>query len=363
MWLFGQIAPLLTWLLTLFIPGRNAALMYRECVNKCHVMILVQNIRSYVDNHTEPNIEQLLTHCSALGAHDELWAVEGVGKDIAEWMLKYRPDALVNLFSSTKNDLQWEKGLLMLHAGMGLGFAKNMIEQLPQRTNYTHLAAGLASFHRLCTQNSRTGYQGAALESLGLASRFMHGPAFCRNVHEILVEQYPDTVGYFWRGVGRCLYFHPLSFFPSYRYVSRAVAMCRAEAPTPEIQAMMQSGIAWALTLVNLVTPSLMEWVVRNRDAFGLGEPSFQAGIQSCLVMRYETTRDLMTACSPTARAYFDHGQSVRNTLDLYDEALMQLHPALKRNNCLDEVFRYQSLIELSKRLEAKEQANSKLIV
>jgi hypothetical protein len=304
-----------------------------------------------------------LAHCSALGAHDELWAVEGVGKDIAEWMLKYRPDALVNLFTAMKDDLQWEKGLLMLHAGMGLGFAKNMIEQLPQHTHRTQLAAGLARFHRLCAQNSHAGYQGAALESLGLASRFMHGPTFCRRVHEILVEQYPNTVGYFWRGVGRCLYFHPLSFFPSYRYVSRAVVMCRAEAPTPEIQAMMHSGIAWALTLVNLETPGVMEWVVRNRADFGLDEPSFHAGIQSCLIMRYETTRDLMTARSPMTRAYFNSNDARMNALDLYDEALLQLHPTFKRNNCLDEVFRYQSLKELSAKLEAEEQVNAKLVV
>jgi hypothetical protein len=292
-----------------------------------------------------------------------LWAVEGVGKDIAEWMLKYRPDALVNLFTSMKNDLQWEKGLLMLHAGMGLGFAKNMIERLPQRTDRAQLAAGLADFHRLCAQNSHAGYQGAALESLGLASRFMHGPAFCRSVHEILVEQYPKTVGYFWRGVGRCLYFHPLSFFPSYRYVSRAVAMCRAEAPTSEIQAMMHSGIAWALTLVNLEEPGVMEWVVRNRADFGFDEPSFHAGIQSCLIMRYETTRDLMTARSPITRAYFNSVEPQMNALDLYDEALTQFHPALKRNNCLDEVFRYQSLKALLVSMKEEGQGNTEKVV
>ena len=83
--LFGLIAPLFTWLFTMFLPGRKPAVHKTECVNKCRIMQLVQSLTGYVDPQGKTPLTQVLERCYALGAFPALWAVEGVGKDLAEF--------------------------------------------------------------------------------------------------------------------------------------------------------------------------------------------------------------------------------------------------------------------------------------
>ena len=76
--LFGMIAPIFTWIVCFLIPGRKAAIAYVECKNKCRIMMLVQNLQSYMDPEGKTPLQTIVEKCYALGAFPSLWAIEGV---------------------------------------------------------------------------------------------------------------------------------------------------------------------------------------------------------------------------------------------------------------------------------------------
>src|SRR5258706_6549538 len=119
----------------------------------------------------------------------------------------------------------------MLHAGIGLGFAKHHMDRLKSNFSDEDIKHVVRRTVDLCRANSRPGYYGAAIESLGLVTRFMQNAGFCRKVHAALTEYAPDSVGFYWRGIGRRVYFHPIHFIPGIRRSSRVILKCAVEAP------------------------------------------------------------------------------------------------------------------------------------
>src|SRR5713101_6378568 len=172
--LFGMIAPIITWIFAFLWPGRKASVAYNECKNKCRIMALVQNLQSYMDPEGKTTIESIVEKCYALGSFPALWAVEGVGKDVAEWHMA-RNENPTRILIDTKLDPKWDGAWLMLHAGI------------------------------------------------------------CRKVHAALTEYAPDSVGFYWRGIGRSVYFHPINFIPGFLRPCRAIHMCEGEAPNLEM--------------------------------------------------------------------------------------------------------------------------------
>jgi hypothetical protein len=354
--LFSFIAPLFTWIVSALIPGRKASVMATECRNKAKIMTLVQGLDSYMDPEGKTPLQTIVEKCYALGSFPALWAVEGAGKDLAEWHMA-RNSNPARLLTDAPLDPKWNKALLMLHAGLGLGFAKYVIERLPSSPSDEQVRQAVTRTVELCRSNSRPGYYGAAIESLGLVSRFMRNAAFCRRVHEVLTKTAPDSVSFFWRGVGRCLYFHPINFLPGFSRPSRAPGLCEAEAPRAELKDSLLSGMAWALTVVNMTNPEVMEWVLEHDADYFNGSPAFQNGVMSSVIMRYDTTPD-----DPLVKQFMSHQPNPQNRAlcDLWKSRIQQtietaihtIYPALKKHNRLDEVFHYQSLANLAAQLE-----------
>ncbi len=354
--LFGIIAPIFTWVFAFLWPGRKASVAAAECRNKCKIMALVQNLESYMDPEGKTSLESIVERCYALGPFPALWAVEGVGKDLAEWHMARNPNP-TRILIDAKLDPKWDKSLLMLHAGIGLGFAKYEMDHLKSEGDQD-VRTAITRVVDLCRANSRPGYYGAAIESLGLVSRFMKNAQFCRRVHNILTDYAPDSVGFFWRGVGRSVYFHPINFMPGFLRPSRAIGMCEREAPNAEMRETMLSGVAWPLTIVNMTNPEVMEWALENHDDYFSGSPGFFNGVVSTIVMRYDTTPD-----DPLIERFLNYKPNPQNrTLcglwnskikGSLDTALKSIYPVLKKHNQLDQVFRYQSLPALAARLES----------
>jgi hypothetical protein len=213
--IFSMIAPIFNWIICFFIPGRKSAICYRECKNKCKIMMLVQNLQSYVDPEGKTPLQTIVEKCYALGSFPALWAVEGLGKDLAETAMK-RNENPVGILSNATLDEKWDGAWLMLHAGMGLGFAKHFVERLKSGCSDEEVAAMVRKVVDINKANSRPGYYGAAIESLGLVSRFLKSASFCQKVHVSMTAYAPESVGFFWRGVGRSVYFHPLNFLPGF---------------------------------------------------------------------------------------------------------------------------------------------------
>src|SRR5579864_8297305 len=168
--IFSMIAPIFTWIVCFFIPGRSAAIAYRECKNKCKIMMLVQNLQSYVDPEGKTPLQSIVEKCYALGSFPALWAIEGTGKDLAETAMK-RNENPVGILSNATLDDKWDGAWLMLHAGIGLGFAKFYVEKLKGGYTDEDVKRIVRKVVDLNRANSRPGYYGAAIESLGLVSR------------------------------------------------------------------------------------------------------------------------------------------------------------------------------------------------
>ena len=64
-----------------------------------------------------------------------------------------------------------EKSLTMMHAGLGLALAESLMKQLTLESSTQEIERVLKAFIKLCNNNSRPGYVGCALESLGLVTR------------------------------------------------------------------------------------------------------------------------------------------------------------------------------------------------
>lgn len=243
----------------------------------------------------------------------------------------------------------------MLHAGIGMGFARQPILALPASPSDNQVHDFALRFVGLCKENSRPGYAGAAIESLGLVSRFMRGPEFGQQLHRALSKDAPDAVGYFWRGAGRCTYFHPQNFLPKFGRPYRGLDMVDAEAPSPETKQALFSGMAWALTVVNMMSPEVMESVLDTLADDFAGQPGFVNGVTCSVVMRYDTTPG-----DPLIARFMNHQPAKGGKLaglwaakikTSCEFATGTVHPALKRHQRLEEVFHYQSLPELIGRL------------
>jgi hypothetical protein len=354
--LFSKIAPLFIWFISFLIPGRKAAVAYAEAKNKAKIMMLVQNLQSYMDPEGKTPLQTIVEKCYALGQFEALWAIEGVGKDLAEWNME-RNENPEGILTNTHLDDKWDGAWLMLHAGIGLGFAKHYMERLKSNFGYEDIKHVVVRTVDLCRANSRPGYYGAAIESLGLVTRFLQNAAFCRKVHQALTEHAPDSVGFYWRGVGRSVYFHPINFMPGFLRPCRAIGMCEAEAPNLEMKETMMSGVAWPLTIVNMTHPQVMEFALANHDDFFSGSPGFFNGVVSTIVMRQDTTPGF-----PLIKQFMNHKPDPKNrTLcglwnskikGSLETALDTIYPILKKHHHLDQVFRYQSLPALAARLE-----------
>jgi len=354
--LFSMIAPIFTWVLTALIPGRKPSVLATECRNKAKIMTLVQGLDSYMDPEGRTSLQTIVEKCYALGSFPALWAVEGAGKDLAEWHMS-RNTTPSRILTDAPLDPKWDKSLLMLHAGIGLGFAKNLVERMTSSSGEQVRQVAIRTVE-LCRNNSRPGYYGAAIESLGLVSRFMKDAAFCRQVHDVLTKEAPESVGFFWRGVGRCLYFHPVNFMPGFSRPCRAMDLCEAETPTPDLKETLLAGVAWPLTIVNMTNPEVMEWVLEHDDQYFNGSRAFINGMMSSVIMRYDTTLD-----DPLVGRFVNHKPNPQNTAlcalwesrirQPIEAAIHSIYPVLKKHNRLDEVFQYHpSLESLAAKLE-----------
>lgn len=347
--IFTALAPIFTWLITFFLPGRNSATLTTECRNKCRIMTLVQGLNSYMAPDGSTSLQSIVEKCYAMGDFPALWAVEGAGKDLAEWHIARNPKPTRMLIDAPL-DPKWDKSLLMLHAGIGLGFARHWVEPLKPDCPKEELRNAVVQTIALCHSNSRPGYAGAAVESLGLVSRFIHNAAFCRRVHEVLVESEPDSVGYFWRGCGRSLYFGPKNFAPGFGKPCRAIDSSTEEAPDEQCRQGLLSGIAWALTVVNMETPEVMEWVLANNSDYFGDNPGYPNGVASSVVMRYDTTPGFSLVDQ-----FRNHRPADPKIADLWRKsvtapmafAVDTAHPVLQAASRLDEVFHFQSLPDL----------------
>ncbi|MEQ1884897.1 MAG: hypothetical protein ABL967_07530 [Bryobacteraceae bacterium] len=169
----------------------------------------------------------------------------------------------------------------VLHTGLGLAVAELTFTNV---STDQRLAEAIAAFTALCLANSQIGYEGCALEQIGLIARHMHSsrvPAFDR----MLAAGAPELRQYFWHGFGRGSYLSPGNFAPWSGSGWRTIQAVAAAAPDSLARNNAVSGASWAFTLANLRTPEVMQEFLKERGDWAKNDPAFVDGVRSGLLV------------------------------------------------------------------------------
>jgi hypothetical protein len=352
------LMPPVAWLLSLFIPHRSSRIAVREARNKAWIMGLVSPVeKMFPPKGNYLPLPELVDRCYAMGSFPALWAVEGLGNYYAE-TFRERKLELKNLLTDPALDSLPARSLTMLHAGIGLSFAKRSLEGLSHRSPATQLREALERFVQLCTNSSRRGYRGAAFESLGLVTLILHSPEMASALDRELAAIEPEAASFMWRGAGRALYFHPRNFIPGFRCPWRGFEMSRRIAPHEMARRNLYAGIAWAMTVVNMRDPEVMESALLYQGPADPDRDVFVNGIMSAIIMRYDTSPE-----DPNIKSFVEHRPDAGNSLlcRLWNDvvrvpsetAINVIYPVLVQNRRLEEVFHFRSLQDLCSELSS----------
>jgi hypothetical protein len=326
-------------------------LAWQELRNKLQVFILVKNLPSILNLPAQEltPLSDLVNRAYSMPSFEALWAVEGLGHYYADlyWQVKGVPEGLL----LEKQAAVPAKSLLMLHAGLGLAFADRLLGNLTSEASNEQIRSAVEYFLALCRNNCRTGYLGAAIESLGLVTRDFY-PDFVQRVDRQLRHAGPEFLGYYWHGVGRALYFSRQYFLPVLRSVWNGVDNEAHNAPD-RLSAM--AGLSWGVTMVNLRQPAIVENAVRSYPGHSDLAEGFTNGVISSLMMRTETTPG-----TSLAEHFYRHrpGNAVlaqtwqKRITEPAQAALEEEYPVLRSHDALDQIFRYQDLAALVSSLE-----------
>jgi hypothetical protein len=337
-----------------FSSAENIRLGWEELSNNYEVFTLVKNVSKLLhipQSSQDFDLGKLIEAAYALGQFPDLWAVEGLGHDYAmTFWTNGKP--IRGILSGGKAKALPFKSLTMMHAGMGLAFAEQLMKTITPYSPASQIQRTLGEFVTLVKENARKGYKGAAYESLGLVTRFWHSE-MVPIVNRYMPEVEPVALSYFWHGVGRSLYFLPVYFVPGLLSAWREV---ERESPSELAKLNIIAGLAWATTVVDVRQPRIMETILKYYGDMVCKTPAFTNGIMSALIMGMDITPDDFYILR-----FLSHKPSDPQVAELWDklvggpanEAVQRIHAVLKKHDRLGEVFRYQDLWALAERLES----------
>jgi hypothetical protein len=339
--------PPVGWTSSLLVPRRDAPAVQQEFANKLYIISLVTQIHEQLgldDKSNEP-LTKLVEKVAVMETFPRLWATEGLGNYYGDRALErsggFDPSALLT-DAATAALPPWS--LTMLHAGIGMSFAKDVLAKLEPTSSPMEVRAGIARFAALCRNSSRAGYAGAAIESLGLATRTLY-PNLISLIDKEIPEVDPSIHGYFWHGAGRAMYFDPMNMLPPVNAPWRAIKRLDKEAPHPLAFKNALSGLAWAITVVNMRDPQVMETFLRHHADLAAANDGFTNGVTSSLMMRYDTTRD-DAKIAPFVH-YRPSDPAVANSWRTLittpcEQALRVTYAELSQRRALEELFHYR---------------------
>jgi len=287
------------------------------------------------------------------GDYAALWLVEGLGEEYAErnWALAAQVRGLLK--SGPAAQLP-EKCLLMLHAGMGISFARRILRPLTPYTCDSEVAGALRRFVSLVHDNARPGYDGPALESLGLVTRSWY-PQMTSLIDRHLWTISREALEYFWHGIGRGTYFNPRYLIPG----ASAFKAIGNEAPHQLARLNGTAGAAWAFTLVNIRQPEVLVHLLKKEGTTLGADDAFACGVASTVMMSLDTLPDngyVLGFCrfQPTSADADLVARWDRMVHTPCQHATEHYFPLLRNRGRLGEIFRYQNLERLAASLEGQ---------
>jgi hypothetical protein len=210
---------------------------------------------------------------SSRDTYSRLWVTEGLGWysvmcDQARWLDPALPP----------------QSLIPLHTGAGLALARNALESYRGE-----IGTVLDKFRWACTELRVPGYDGACFEALGFVTITLY-PQLTRDIEAGFSR--PEESAYFWHGVGRGLYFCPLSFVPVPTARRRLVEGSQRLPLAPEGRENILAGLAWATTLVNIRNPEVLACSICDLGKLASPGDSFSNGVTSAMMVWRESSPD-----------------------------------------------------------------------
>ena len=347
------------------VTRQDGMLVVQELRNKFEVFFLVADVANKIKLPAQPpfpELPELVERCYALGDYPALWAVEGLGHFYADtfWKANEVPEGIL---SGERGEALPAKSLTMLNAGIGMSFAQHLLQSVTHLSPRTSIRRVLQQFIALCRDNATPGYEGAALESLGLVSRSgaftgdSQPPVLVEMISEELESlDEPEVRDYFWHGVGRATYFLPIHFIPFYGSIPHAADLILRSAPDERARDNALAGLAWGVAMVNIRHPAIAaNWLMQQGK--NLPTEALANGFASGLMMRGDTTPE---APFPANFHGYDPAEARLKALwqetvhEPCSEALGTQYGVLVERKSLGEIFRYNALTELCQRLEAQ---------
>jgi hypothetical protein len=328
------LLPPIAQLLSGLPAGPESDLEYQEFRNKWQIINLVEN----ATGDQEP-LTTMVRSAYGLDPFFTLWAIEGIGQQYAAAATAQGGQVRGLFVGSTLNGIPGS-AFPMLHAGMGLSFASAALDSLPGKPTDSEVWNTLEQFVALCQANSRRGYLGAALESLGLVARLSY-EGLVPVLDARLRAMDRRIAGYFWHGVGRAIYFLPVNSLPSCGIGQREFQMARFEAPHELGYLNCIAGLTWAVVLVNMRQPPILEAAFGGAQELFPAAGAFANGIFSAASLRQDTTPgdpDLTALCVYRPKS----GGS--RFLALWDENVKRPCRLALRSpiSCYEDLFQYQ---------------------
>ncbi|HEV8239397.1 MAG TPA: hypothetical protein VGS57_08530 [Thermoanaerobaculia bacterium] len=332
------------------VPEGLVSIGAAEVSSKLEVFCLVADAGAKIDAppaDTWPYpVNELVENAYQIDPYATLWAVEGLGQLYAVAALAQEPQPRGLLGPQVSSTLP-AKSLLMLHAGIGLGFAQQRLTEATRRRTpgAAELEAVLADVVELCVTNSLPGYVGPAFESIGLVA-ISFFPDLVPQIDAALRAVGSQAVPYYWHGVGRGVYFLPINLVPGSGEQVFATAI--RLAPDEEARLNSVAGAAWAVTLVAQRNPRIMcELYLGTIGETLARDGGFSNGVASSNIMRTD-----LTPGSGLVENFLDYqppAQDGPEVARLWKEQVLRpsqvgvrdVYPVLRRKQRLGEIFRY----------------------
>jgi hypothetical protein len=338
--------------------GPQRALYAQQAKNTRYIFTLVRNNpeKIGIPRTGQFDLDLFMGRAYGIGDFENIWSVEGLGHVYSQrsWYLKWNMgEDAHDILMEGQAALMPEKSLTMMHAGLGLCLAESLMKQLTPDSTYKETERVLKIFIKLCNNNSRPGYVGCALESLGLVTRCFNYP-MVDLVQSVLANLDPVVWEFFWRGAGRALYFSPGHMVQP--FYSPWIA-AEQEAPNARAYKILKAGISWPTNIVNMRTPEIFEDLIRLRGLEEENEGTIAHGVAASTTMAMDITPD-----HPVVKAYLEYVPKSTDptVLRLWEKlvrrqaynAVHRYQPVLKAHGMLDQVFRLQDLEALVDRLD-----------
>lgn len=294
--------------------GGEGLLSWRELGEKLRAFELFQG--------TSAATEEELARSLSLDSWSRLWALEGLGYALGS-AGRSLPRAVPAVAA------------VPLHTGLGLALGVRAVEEVDQGKSPRE---AVQDFAALCAEAARPGFAGAAFEGLGLAARTLR-PGLVPELGRALDNLGSDLAARFWHGLGRALFFVPTNVVPWGSPSGRAMDKAQREPPHDLGRRNVIAGLAWAITLVDLRQPELLDnFLHRHADA---PEPdALTHGIVSAvLVWAGASGRDALLDRFLAHRSETP-GLWLTRVRRPSEEALATRLPALRRDGRWEDLFR-----------------------